>query len=186
MLTEESAGMNSITDVLENSRFGLSISEISRRSGMNRNSVAKYLGILQTLGLVEKEVVGPARVYHLSQKIPVSSSAINRLPDPIISLHNDGTIRDVNESFEEYYSLKKSDCIGKSLESISVKLLQKISGTTGYHNALTTGTMNQTNIWKSFTGENEYFWLSAATFEDGSSGVVIALRSRLPQKCELL
>ena len=52
---------------------GMTITEISRATKMNRNSVAKYLQMLLVSGQVAVEKVGNAKIYSLSRRIPLSA-----------------------------------------------------------------------------------------------------------------
>lgn len=52
---------------------GLSITSISSLSGVNRNTLVKYLEVLQSQGSVGMRQVGVAKVYYLADRIPVSA-----------------------------------------------------------------------------------------------------------------
>ncbi|MDE2443704.1 MAG: hypothetical protein O0X49_04910, partial [Methanocorpusculum sp.] len=95
---------------------------------MNRNSAAKYLGILVTLGQVEMQIVGPARVYHLSSRIPVSSAAFNRFPDPIIAINENGTIRGVNKMFQQVWETD-TDLSTSELKDVPIPALREVAAT---------------------------------------------------------
>lgn len=111
--TDRDAGIDLVMNTLKDNKYGLSIAEISRKSGMNRNSVAKYLNILVTLGQVEMQIVGPARVYHLSPRMPISPAFFSFLPDPAVLIAENGEILKVNRLFIEYFSLYARAVIGK-------------------------------------------------------------------------
>ena len=51
----------------------MSIPEIARQLTMDRNSVAKYLGILLISRKVESKKYGISKVYSLTQRVPVSA-----------------------------------------------------------------------------------------------------------------
>ena len=57
--------MQKIRNLLKSHPKGLSISEISSRLNMNRNSVAKYLELLSISGKVEMQEFGSSKVYYL-------------------------------------------------------------------------------------------------------------------------
>ena len=52
---------------------GVTISDLAAKMDMNRNLVAKYLDMLLISGQVDMEVVGAAKVYFLSRRVPISS-----------------------------------------------------------------------------------------------------------------
>jgi DNA-binding IclR family transcriptional regulator len=52
---------------------GMAITEIARRTGMNRNSIAHNLEVLRVTGQVDLRQIGSAKVYFLAQRIPLSA-----------------------------------------------------------------------------------------------------------------
>ncbi len=52
---------------------GLSITSIASQSEINRNTLVKYLGIMQSQGSVGMRQVGVAKVYYLADRIPISA-----------------------------------------------------------------------------------------------------------------
>ena len=52
-----------IINVLEQSPMGLTITEISKRTGFHRNTVSKYMNILETEEFVKKKEISRAHVY---------------------------------------------------------------------------------------------------------------------------
>jgi predicted transcriptional regulator len=63
----------SIKDLLGKNPKGMSITEIATVLGLHRNTVAKYLDVLQMKGEVELKKVGTAKNYFTSTRLPVSS-----------------------------------------------------------------------------------------------------------------
>ena len=63
----------SILKLLRANQRGMSIYEISRDIGLNRNSTAKYLDILLYTGRVEFRNVGRAKLFHISHRVPISA-----------------------------------------------------------------------------------------------------------------
>ena len=62
-----------IKNLLKFKPKGMSISDISHSLKMNRNSVAKYLDLLLVSGQVEMRSYGTAKIYFLSQRVPLSA-----------------------------------------------------------------------------------------------------------------
>jgi len=77
-----------ILGILQEHPGGLSISDIATLLTMNRNSVSKYLAILQRQGSVDMRLVGAAKVYCPSRRLPVT--AVHRFcsPNLIVVDHN--------------------------------------------------------------------------------------------------
>lgn len=173
---DRDVGIDIVMNTLKDNKYGLSIAEVSRKSGMNRNSAAKYLGILVTLGQVEMQIVGPARVYHLSSRIPVSSAAFNRFPDPIIAINENGTIRGVNKMFQQVWETD-TDLSTSELKDVPIPALREVAATSEYQAALT-GEAEITACWTKTSDDAALYWLSPAVFDDGSLGIIISLRKK--------
>jgi PAS domain S-box-containing protein len=75
---------------------GMTISDISSRTGMNRNLVSRYLDMLLISGQVEMSVIGAAKVYYLSYRVPISAM-LEFSSDMVIVLDSGGKILMVNE-----------------------------------------------------------------------------------------
>ncbi|TXT53557.1 MAG: hypothetical protein BAJALOKI2v1_920011 [Promethearchaeota archaeon] len=52
-----------ILSILEDNPFGLTITEISDKTGFHRNTVSKYVSILEAEGLLNKRKISAARLY---------------------------------------------------------------------------------------------------------------------------
>ena len=87
-----------IKNLLKFKPKGMSISDISHSLKMNRNSVAKYLDLLLVSGQVEMQSYGTAKVYFLSQRVPLSAM-LSLASDLVIILDSDFRIIQVNENF---------------------------------------------------------------------------------------
>lgn len=87
-----------IRAVLKEHPLGLSIKEISAAVGMSRNSVAKYLEVLTATGHLELRHVGNAKLYTLSQRVPVGN-IINYAKELIIVLDKSLQIVEASDSF---------------------------------------------------------------------------------------
>jgi PAS domain-containing protein len=97
-MVEDGEFLNRIRGLLKIYPRGLTISEISQRLKCNRNSVAKYLEILQISGTVEMQQMGAAKVFYLSQRVPISS-LLGFTKEGILVISSDGRIIQVNERF---------------------------------------------------------------------------------------
>ena len=75
--------LSRIRALLKAHPHGLTVTDIAKKIDINRNSIAKYLDILLISGQVEKRVVGKAKVYSLSHRVPISA---------ILSLSSDAIV----------------------------------------------------------------------------------------------
>jgi len=87
-----------IKKLLKSRPKGLTISDISQVLKVNRNSIAKYLEILLITGQVEMRLYGNAKVYYLSQRVPVSSM-LKFASELILVLDNEMKVVDINDHF---------------------------------------------------------------------------------------
>lgn len=86
-----------ILAVLRENPLGLSIKEISATIGMSRNSAAKYLDILAATGQLELRHVGNAKLYTVSQRVPVGN-IINYTRELIAVLDRSLTVAEASDS----------------------------------------------------------------------------------------
>ncbi|GLI45550.1 PAS domain S-box protein [Methanoculleus bourgensis] len=77
-----------ILGVLKEHPGGLSISDIATLLPMNRNSVSKYLAILQRQGSVDMRLVGAAKIYCPTRRLPVTAVRRFCSPNLIVVDHN--------------------------------------------------------------------------------------------------
>jgi len=94
---------------------GMTISDLSSKLKMSRNLVAKYLDLLLVSGGVEMQNIGAAKVFFLSNRIPLSG-LLEFSSDLIIVLDQENTIRRVNEQALFILGLKKEDIVGKKIK----------------------------------------------------------------------
>lgn len=112
-MVEDGEFLNRIRALLKIYPRGLTISEISQRLKCNRNSVAKYLEILQISGTVEMQQMGAAKVYYLSQRVPLSN-LLGFTKEGIIVIANEGRIIQINEKFCKMFDLDSAAMLGMS------------------------------------------------------------------------
>jgi len=72
MIAEPDA-ISRILGVLREHLDGLNIVEIAEKTGLNRMSAAKYLGVLTANESVEVQMYGRAKIYSVSRRLPVKS-----------------------------------------------------------------------------------------------------------------
>jgi len=109
--------LDQIKRILRGTSKGLTVTEIARHIQVNRNSVAKYLDILRTSGLVEMKAVGSAKIYSLTKRIPVSS-ILSLSSDYIFVLDNDAKITYVNDNVLHFEMMSADKIIGKAADSV--------------------------------------------------------------------
>ena len=111
--------LDQIKRVLRGTSKGLTVTEIAHHIQINRNSVAKYLDILRTSGLVEMKAVGSAKIYTITKRIPISS-ILSLSSDYIFILDNDAKITYVNDNVLHFEKKTANDIIGKPVDGESL------------------------------------------------------------------
>jgi PAS domain S-box-containing protein len=103
-----------LSKAVRNHPDGISISRLSRETGINRNSVAKYLEIMLAAGQVEMKTVGAAKVFYYSRKVPIANIADN-FPEIIIAVDTAGKILLANESCNAFFGLAPDELLAVPL-----------------------------------------------------------------------
>jgi len=114
--------LSKIKNYLKGSAKGYTVTEISHAIDINRNSVAKYLDVLCISGVVELKVIGSAKIYSLTKRIPVSS-ILSLSSDYIIVLDEDFVIQYVNERVLDFEKKSLDDIVGKPIGQAGLQLL---------------------------------------------------------------
>jgi hypothetical protein len=101
---------------------GITISDLASKMEINRNLIAKYLDILLISGQVEMQVIGAAKVYFLSQRVPISS-ILEFSSDMLIILDGNQKIVQINEPVLLMLNKKKEMLIGETSEKSTTPFL---------------------------------------------------------------
>ncbi len=91
---------------------GLSISDLTLKLKVNRNLIAKYLDMLLISGQVEMEIIGAAKVYYLSHRVPISAM-LEFSTDFVIVVDAGQRVIQVNEPVLNLLQEKREALVGK-------------------------------------------------------------------------
>lgn len=108
--------------LLKNNPKGMSVSDIAAGLGLNRNSAAKYLDILSVGGQIEMRAFGPAKVYFLSQRVPLGA-ILNYTAEYILILDQNYRILQVNDRFLEFLRMDRADLLGASIDTARLPIV---------------------------------------------------------------
>jgi len=110
-----------ITDLLHKNPQGLSITEIVKHGGINRNTAGRYLDNLLVTGQVEMRHFGMAKIYSLSSRLPVSS--VLAISTELV-LQLDASLRIVflNQPFISLLESTEKELVGKNIEFSKIPL----------------------------------------------------------------
>lgn len=174
-----------IKRLLKSRPKGLTISDISQMLKLNRNSVAKYLEILLITGQVEMRLYGNAKVYSLSQRVPISSM-LKFATELILILDTEQKIIDVNDNFLSFFSLQRDTLLGNDIRAAQIP---GISGTILGELLTDSGRMDEGKQEISFTKDGREYFLALkvvpTVFDDGSRGFTLIFEDvTLPRSYE--
>ncbi len=162
---------------------GLSISDISHNLKMNRNSVAKYLDLLLVSGQVEMRSYGTAKIYFLSQRVPLSAM-LSLSSDLVIITDSDLRIMQVNENFLQAFTMTREAIIGTPLPDIPIPFVRELPLADAVKESPEKTEVSLNIRYKRpVTGESaaaELYYrvkLVPTVFEEGARGVTIILEN---------
>lgn len=161
---------------------GLTISDISHQLKMNRNSVAKYLEILLISGHVEMRTFGAAKVFFLSQRVPMSAM-LSFSSDFIVVIDSDLKIIQTNDNFLTFLALDTDTILGKEINSPQLGFFSGIP----FDDLLRLRRGQKelaTEIFILKGGEKFYFWTKVipTVFDDGGIGLTVIMEDITRQK----
>jgi PAS domain S-box-containing protein len=125
MVREEE--INRITQLLAENPSGLTIEQVSRQLTINRTTAAKYLNFLIASGKIEKRNLGPAKIFTLSPRIPLSHF-LNLWQDGILILDNNLVIQQVNDPILTLLSQNRDDLVGIQIDKSPLAAILTDSG----------------------------------------------------------
>jgi len=118
-MQQDAEASERIVRFLKGRSKGMTISEISRKLNITRNTVAKHLAGLQLSGQVELEVIGNAKVYRYAQRIPVSSF-LKFSKDAILMLDGNQRIVQANDQLLTAFGWDMEEIKGQKIEDLNI------------------------------------------------------------------
>ena len=122
-LDEDRAIARKIRTLLKARPKGLIITEIAQQLGINRNSAAKYLEILLFTGQVEIRQIGMAKVYTVSQRVPLSG-LLRFAREQIVVADDEGRIVQANDRLLEFWKLPREALLGERIDRVDLAPLR--------------------------------------------------------------
>jgi PAS domain S-box-containing protein len=171
-----------IKNILRTHPRGMTVSDISRKIKINRNSVGKYLDILLVSGQVEMVSFGPAKVFFPSRRIPIST-ILNFTSDLIMLIDQDLNILQINDKFIKNFDINIENIIGKNINSLNINFLKNLKVLSKLEQALNG---KETSINIKFENNNEinnFIIKNIPTiFDNGKQGVTLIIKDITEQK----
>lgn len=174
MMQDYQHELSAIRGLLKENPNGMSVTDISRALKKNKNTVGRYLDILLISGQVDMRTYGMAKVYSLSQRVPLSAM-LSYSKELIMVIDADDRIVDINEHFLRILGLERGSAVGKNIGFLH-------SPDTDIHELL--GTIKAVNSEEERTvtfrlkgGSEQIFRTKRipTVFEDGGKGTTVVL-----------
>ncbi len=161
---------------------GMTISDLSSKMRMNRNLVAKYLDVLLISGQVEMQVIGAAKVYFLSHRVPISAM-LEFSSDYVIVLDTEQRVIQVNEPVLKLLNEKREALIGKKIGEINNPFFSCLPTPEPVKNGQIADE-KITEISSVLNGKTLHFRvkLVPTAFEDGAQGVTFIIENITAKK----
>ena len=165
-----------IKQILKENPKGMTVTDVSRKIKINRNSVAKYLDIMRISGHVEMITFGPAKVFFPSRRVPIINM-LDYTSDYILVFDKNLEINTINNSFLEFLKLKREEIIGQNVNNTILKIFNDNIEISLAINKALEGKGLTKDIDFIRNGENIYFRIRVIpiTFEDGAHGVTLII-----------
>ena len=114
MMQDYEQELIAIKDILKKNPNGMSVTDISKALKKNKNTIGRYLDILLISGQVDMRAYGMAKVYTISQRVPLSAM-LSYSKELIMVLDNESRIIDINDNFLKLLQLLREEALGKNI-----------------------------------------------------------------------
>ena len=171
-----------ILTVLKDNPRGMSVSDIAAAIDINRNSVSRYLDMLLISGQVEMKTYGKAKVFYLSQRIPITAM-MNMASDAVIVIDHQMQVIQVNDAACTLLGTSPESVVGRQIRDTPL---------VAFEHPLIMSRIKEAMIGEEFTdeieiirvGEKIYFHVKIipSVFNDGAPGVTILMEDITSQK----
>jgi PAS domain S-box-containing protein len=171
-----------IKELLQANPRGLTITDISKIINLNRNSVARYMDVLTISGHAEMRLLGPAKVFYLSHRVPISA-LLNFSSDYIVAIDNTRKIIQVNDNLLQFVNAEREAIIGRSIEDFPNPLFTGQEMLSRLKDVL--DGKEATFETKVQGADGEYYFyirMLPTTFEDGNQGTTLLFQNITERK----
>jgi PAS domain S-box-containing protein len=168
-----------IKKILRDEPRGMTVTELARALRRTKNTVGRYMDILHASGQVELRSFGRAKVFTLTQRVPLSQ-LFSHTPEMVMILDRDHRVLQVNDPFLGLLSLPRDAVVGKNLAFLPIgeqgvqELLQAL---------LSSLEQGQADTDLMLAGEGERHFrakLIPILLEDGGQGSTVILMDQTP------
>lgn len=179
---EHKKEFTTIKDLLKANPRGLTITDISKIININRNSIARYMDVLTISGQVEMRPLGPAKVFYLSHRVPISA-LLNFSSDYILVIDNARKIIQVNDNLLQFLNTEREAIVGLSLEDFPNPVFTSQEMNSRLREVLDGKEVTFETKVQGYDEEYHFdFRMLPTTFEDGSQGITWLLQDITERK----
>jgi len=113
-----------ILNELEDSTSGLTITQLAKEVEIHRNTVSKYLGILEAEGLVKKKEIGKALLYVSTKRKYLRRNMVNSFMQALLHAlknnypNDEETFKNVGRNLLDYFEFSLGDTYTQAFEKI--------------------------------------------------------------------
>jgi PAS domain S-box-containing protein len=174
--------VDKIKRILKWHQRGITISDLASEMKINRNLVAKYLDMLLIAGQVEMQVIGAAKVFFLSRRVPISA-LLEFSSDLVIVFDSDQRILQVNEQVPVLLETAKEALVGKTIHELDNPFIRALQASWTAHNPREKGE-SVSDLDCTIRGEVCHFRAKQVptAFEDGSDGLTFIVEDITTRK----
>jgi PAS domain S-box-containing protein len=167
-----------IQQILKENPKGMTVTDVSRKIKINRNSVAKYLDVMRVSGHVEMITFGPAKVFFPSKRVPLSD-ILNYTSDYVLVFDENFKITMVNDAFLDFMKNEREEILGQKIPEFFPSFLKDDGEVlVGMKEALQ-GRNFSKDVDLEGKGYRFYFSIRImpTTFEDGRNGATLIIKN---------
>lgn len=176
-----------IKGLLGQHHMGMTLTDIGASLNMHRNSVSKYMAILEARGEVESSNFGNTRVFYVTKRIPFSS-LLHLTSDLVCMIDESGCITHANQKFYDFFGIDESTAKGMPLGEIRTgiheypSLMDLFSGFLGEEEII-----RDISISKTRNGnQKKTYYLRVkgipTTFENSATGTTLWMEDITPER----
>jgi PAS domain S-box-containing protein len=111
---ELTSDFDQIKKILRDNPRGMTVTDVARTINKTKNTVGRYLDILLASGQVEMRTYGMAKVFTLSQRVPLFQ-VFSHAEEKVMLLDKDLRILQINKPFLSFIGKTEQEVIGKNL-----------------------------------------------------------------------
>ena len=175
--------LDRILNILKFKSKGMTITEISHVTNIHRNSIAKYLQVLLASGKVDVKLVGNAKVYTISSRLPITSM-LQCSTDLIILLNEERKIIEANDRYLTFFHLKREDVLNRSIFELNIPIITEESLSPFITSSIEDGEICRKEITYPYNNLMHHFFVKyiPSVLEGGEHGLIIAITDFTEEK----